>query len=125
MASFVPPTAVLPYLKSGRLRALAYTGATRLAALPDVPTVMESGVPDFEMRAGWHGWFAPAKTPDRIVTRLAAEIAKAVQTPRLRQTFLAGGYEPVRSSPAEFYKFIDSEIKRFREVARIAKIKVD
>ncbi len=124
-AMFVAPNAVIAHIKSGRLRALAYSGASRWPGLPDVPTVMESGVPDFEMRAGWHGWFAPAKTPDRIVTRLATEIAKAVHAPKLRQTFVAGGYEPIGSTPAEFYKLIESDLKRIAEINRVAKIKMD
>jgi tripartite-type tricarboxylate transporter receptor subunit TctC len=122
---FIPPSTVLQYIKSGRLRALAYSGTTRLAALPDVPTVVESGVPDFVMRSGWHGWFAPAKTPDRIVQRLATEITKAVKAPKLRETFKAGGYEAIGSTPAEFYKTIDSEMKRLSEVVRVANIKVE
>jgi tripartite-type tricarboxylate transporter receptor subunit TctC len=122
---FVAPNAVVEHVKSGRLRALAYSGASRWPGLPDIPTVSEAGVPDFEMRAGWHGWFAPARTPDRIVARLAAEIAKAVQRPKLRQTFIAGGYEPIGSTPAEFYRLIDSELKRIAEIARVAKIRME
>jgi tripartite-type tricarboxylate transporter receptor subunit TctC len=122
---FIAPTAVVSHIKSGRLRALAYSRTTRWPGMPEIPTVIESGVPDFEMRAGWHGWFAPARTPERIVNRLAAEIGKAIQSPKLRESFIAGGYEPIGSSPAEFYKLIDSELKRIADIARAAKIKVE
>ena len=122
---FVAPTSVIAHIQAGKLRSLAYSGATRWPGLADVPTVMEAGVPNFEMRAGWHGWFAPAKTPDRIVAKLATEIAKAVRAPKLRQIFAAGGYEPIGSTPAEFYKLIDAELKRIAEIARVAKIKME
>ena len=89
-----PAVAVgMPQIKGGRLRAIGFTGAHRLAVLPDVPTVAET-VPGYVFDAGWHAWFAPAGTPAAIVNRLHAEVVKALETPRLREFFAAGGYDP-------------------------------
>jgi tripartite-type tricarboxylate transporter receptor subunit TctC len=119
---FMPPTVALSLIKAGRLRALGYTGATRWAPLPDVPTISESGVPGFVLRGGWHGWFAPARTPAAIVERIYAEVKKALQVPKVREYVLAGGYEPEGSSPAEFRKFVRAEWERYAEMVRAAKI---
>jgi len=113
----------LPYVKSGRLRALGFTGATRFASLPDVPTINEGGLPGFFYDTGWHAWFAPAKTPAAIVKRVHAEIRKAVQEPKLKDYFIAGGYDPRADAPAEFQKTFRADIKRYAEIVAVAKIK--
>src|SRR5688572_18194814 len=112
----------IPHVKSGKLRALGFTGASRLASLPEVPTIDESGVPGFLYDSGWHGLFAPAGTPAAIVNRLHAEIVKAVQEPRLRDYLVAGGYEPKADPPTEFRKIVRADIKRYGELVRAAKI---
>ena len=76
-ATFVPATASLQFVKAGRLKAVAFTGAARFAALPQVPTLTESGVTNMELTGSWHGWFAPAKTPAAIIERLHQEIGRA------------------------------------------------
>jgi tripartite-type tricarboxylate transporter receptor subunit TctC len=112
----------IPHVKAGRLRALGFTGASRLASLPDVPTISEGGLPGFIYDTGWHAWFAPAKTPAAIVNKLQTEIHKAVQEPKLQEFFISGGYEPKGDSPAEFQKTFRADIKRYAEIVRAAKI---
>jgi tripartite-type tricarboxylate transporter receptor subunit TctC len=120
--SFPSATVSLSYVKSGRLRALAFTGASRLASLPDVPTVAESGLPGFVFDTGWHAWFAPAKMPAAIVNKLHAEIYKAVREPKLQDIFVAGGYESAAGSPADFEKTFRADIKRYAEIIQAARI---
>jgi tripartite-type tricarboxylate transporter receptor subunit TctC len=120
--SVVPPIIGIPHFKAERLRPLAYSGAKRLGALPDVPTISEAGLAGFSIDTGWHAWFAPAKTPDAIVQRLYGAIHKAVQLPKVREYLLSGGYFPVADPPAVFQKNFPDDIKRWGEIARIAKI---
>ena len=119
---FAPPLVALQHVRNGRLRALAYSGARRLEALPDVPTIAEAALPGFQMSSGWHAWFAPAGTPDTIVNKLYLELHRALQQPKLREFFLSAGYEPVADPPATFQKAFKADIPRWAEIARIAKI---
>jgi tripartite-type tricarboxylate transporter receptor subunit TctC len=112
----------IPHLKSGRLRPLGYSGAKRLAAIPDVPTIAEAGLPGFSQDTGWHGWFGPAKMPPAIVSRVHAAVEKAVNTPSVRDFLQAGGYEPVADPPAVFQKNFPADVKRWGELARLAKV---
>jgi tripartite-type tricarboxylate transporter receptor subunit TctC len=118
----VPPLTATPHVRAERLRALGYSGAKRLETMPDLPTIGEAGLPGFQLDTGWHAWFAPAKTPDRIVNRIYDAIHKAVQTPRVRDVFLAAGYQPVADPPAVFQKNVPLDIKRWGEIVRLAKI---
>ena len=93
-----------------------------MAALPDVPTISESGLPGFVFDTGWHAWFAPAKTPVAIINRIHAEVGRALQDPKLREYFLTGGYVPAGASPAEFRKTFIGDIKRYAEIVRAANI---
>ena len=111
-----------PHFKSGKLKALGFSGASRLAALPDVPTIAEAGLPDFHYDSGWHGLFAPAKTPAAIVDRLYAEAAKAVQEPKLKELLLAGGYEPRADPPAQFAKVFKADIRKYGDIVKAARI---
>src|SRR6188474_359484 len=91
-------SSVLPHIKSGKLKALAQTGAKRSPALPDVPTIAEQGFPKFEATA-WYGVHAPAKTPKAIVSRLNAEIVKALKLPDVRERLTSLGFEIEGSTP--------------------------
>jgi len=115
-----PPA--VPQVKAGRVRALGYSGASRLDALPDVPTISEAGLEGFRQDTGWHGLFAPAKTPMAMLVKLHAEIHKALENPKLREFYLGNGYNPVGEPPAQFQKTVRADLKRWGEVARLAKI---
>ena len=120
---FIPPTIAIQQVKAGKARALGFSGVSRWQVLPEVPTIAEAGVPGFHMEAGWHGWFAPARTPGDIIAKLNAEIRRALQVPQVREFIVAGGYEPVGNSPTEFRQFVYSDIKRYAEIVRAANIK--
>lgn len=113
---------VLPHVRSGKLRALAVTSAKRAPALPEVPTVQESGVKNFEVTL-WLAVFAPAKTPRVMVERLNKEFTTAIATPQVRDALLIQGLQPETTTSAGFAKYLDTEISKWREVARKANLK--
>ncbi|HWF96541.1 MAG TPA: tripartite tricarboxylate transporter substrate binding protein [Xanthobacteraceae bacterium] len=117
----VPLATSLPLIAAGRLRALAVTSARRAAALPDVPTIAESGVAGFAS-SSWQGFFVAARTPRDIVEVIQRETAKALQSPDMRARLSALSYEPVGSTPAEFDAFFKSELRRFADVVKQAHI---
>ena len=106
---------VSPFSQSGDARALAITGAERMASIPAVPTAAEAGIKDFVV-LGWQGISAPAGTPNDIVFRLEAEIGKALSTPRLRDQLTAQGTFPAFQPSAEFTAFIAAEQARWKEI---------
>jgi tripartite-type tricarboxylate transporter receptor subunit TctC len=112
----------IPQVKSGKVRALGFTGAKRLSSLPEVPTIAEAGLPGYLADAGWHAVFAPAKTPMAYAGRMHAAIRKALDVPQVRDHFLNGGYEPQGAPPAEWAKLFRQDLKRYAEICRIAKI---
>lgn len=114
----------LPQVQGGKLKALAVTSGKRVAALPDVPTIAESGVPGYEYW-GWMGVCVPAGTPRDIVVRLNAEIGKILNTPEARDWFAAQGAQPIIESPEEFSTFIKAEHARWGVVIREFGIKGD
>lgn len=114
----------LPYVKAGRLRAMAVSSAKRSVVLPELPTIAESGVPDF-VTTTWHGWLAPAGTPVPIVNKLNAELSRAARAPDVAERLAADGGEPVGGSPERFAQHIASEIARWRKVVQAANIKVE
>lgn len=118
----VPPLIAAPHVKSERLRALGYSGAKRLDTMPDVPTIAEAGLTGFQIDTGWHAWFAPAKTSDKIINQVYGAITKSLQLPKLRDYLLAGGYQPTADPPAQFQKNVQADIKRWGEIVRLAKI---
>ena len=118
----VPPVIAIPHLKAGRLRPLGYSGAKRLPAIAEVPTIGET-LPGFQQDSGWHAWFAPAKTPAPVIARIYAAIQKSLQVPTVRDFLLAGGYQPTADPPAEFQKNFQNDLKRWGELVRLAKIK--
>ena len=100
----------LPHVRSGALKPMATLSATRIAALPDVPTVREMGLPNMEMR-GWNGFFAPARTPDAVIARLNGEIVKAARQPDVQSRMAEVGAEAVGSTPQELAQVVREQVK--------------
>ncbi len=120
--AFQTPSSVIPLIKSGKLKALGFSGEKRLPALPEIPTVAEAGVPGYAYDVAWHGWFAPARTPPAILNRLHAEVRKALQDPKLVAYFRDGGFEPQADPPAEFARIFRADIRRYAEIVKAAGI---
>ena len=118
------PVNLIPNIKSGRIRGLAFTGEKRVAALPGVPTFTEAGLPSFDA-TNWNGVLAPAGTPKPIIDKLSAELRRIVALPEVRERLLAQGQEPWTSTPEQFSTLLRSEVKRFAEVVRTAGIKME
>jgi tripartite-type tricarboxylate transporter receptor subunit TctC len=110
-------SSVMPHIKSGKLRPLVQTGEKRSPALPDVPTIAESGFPKFEATA-WYGVHAPAKTPKSVVNRLNAEFLKALKLPDVRERLGSLGFEIVGSTPEHYGSYIKSEIRKWEKVVK-------
>ena len=115
---------VLALLRAGRLKPLAVSTRERAAALPDVPTVIESGIRNYEV-VGWFGIMAPAATPPAVVNLLSSEIAKAMATPAIRERAVQDGATPVGSTPEEFERFLRAEIARWTPIIHNAGIMID
>lgn len=113
-----------PFVKSGKLRALAVTTAKRSQSVPDLPTVSESGVPGFDAMP-WLGLVAPAGTPPAVVDRLHREVVEILKEPEMRERFKGWGLDIVGNSPTEFGAFIRRDIDQWAKVIRGAKIKAD
>ena len=107
----------LPLVKSGKLRALAQTGAKRSQAVPDLPTIGESGLPGYEV-AGWFGLFAPAGTPRDIVMKLSSEVTLVLNLPDVKERYALLGAAPGPGNPEEFARFQVSEIAKWAKVIR-------
>src|SRR4051812_37503272 len=119
MVSNIPSSK--PHIDKGALRALAVTSRQRSPALPDVPTMSDEGVKDYEV-LNWFGMFAPAGTPKEIVDRLAAEAAVMFTDPKTRDMLTGEGADPIASTPADFAAFVRAEIKKWDEVGKAANI---
>ena len=115
-------TTVVPYVKEKKLVALGVTGAQRSEALPDVPTIAESGIPGYEVTA-WNALFAPAGTPAPIVNRLNALVRKAMEQPDAKSAMDAQGLDTSLSSPAELGALVKSELVKWAKVIKAAGIK--
>jgi tripartite-type tricarboxylate transporter receptor subunit TctC len=112
---------VVPNVKAGKLRALAVTGTARLAAMPDVPTAAEAGLPGYEA-VGWMGVYGPRGTPPAIVNKLAAEIAKVMAAPDVREKLAALGFQAATDTPAQFDAYLRAEQTKWAKVARDANV---
>jgi len=121
---FIGIPAAAPHIKAGKLRALALVAPQRSGALPEVPTVAEAGLPDFEVTT-WYGILAPAGTPRGIINRLNAELVKVMHAPELKEKLAATGTEPLTSTPDEFAAYIRKEIAKWGDVIRKAGVKAD
>jgi tripartite-type tricarboxylate transporter receptor subunit TctC len=117
-----PPA--MPHIRSGSLRALAVTTARRAASLPDLPTMAEAGVPDFEFTSWW-GVFGPANLPRDIAQRLSQELAKVLRLPDVKATLASFSADPVGNTPEEFAAIVGSEVAKFDRVVKAANIRLD
>ena len=115
---------LLPHVKAGTLRAIAITSSKRSPALPDLPTMSESGVPGFEITA-WFGVMAPGTTPPSLVQKISADVQRVTALPEIRDRILADASEPVGNRPEEYAAFIQSEVAKWRGVIRQANMKPD
>lgn len=115
---------ILPLVRNGQLRALAVSSAKRIAAAPELPTVAESGLPDFDVVA-WFGLFAPAGTPKPIIDRLSAETRAALTAPEVRQLLVDLGAEPLGSTPETFAGYVKEEFERWGKLSKEADIRID
>jgi tripartite-type tricarboxylate transporter receptor subunit TctC len=114
----------MPHVGSGRVRMIAVTGSRREAAVPNVPTFSESGVPGYEVTS-WFGLFAPAKTPPDVIGKLHAEVARIVAQPETVKHFDNAGLAAASSTPAEFSALVRREIDKWTKVVKAAGIKAD
>lgn len=122
MFSNLPPA--MPMVKDGRARALAVTSPTRVAWLPELPTVAEEGMPGYDVSV-WFGVFAPAGTPEKVVDRLANEFASAMDDPGVKGKLTSQGFVVRTLKPAEFGTFVRSEIAKWAKVVKASGAKVE
>lgn len=121
---FTSIPSMMPYIKSGRLKALAVGSATRSAALPDVPTIAESGVPGYEYTT-WYGIFAPLGTPAPVIAKLNAGIGQALRSPDLIQRLASQGAEPAPGAPEGLAKHLRNESARWARIIKSAGIRIE
>jgi tripartite-type tricarboxylate transporter receptor subunit TctC len=116
---FANITAAVPHLKTGRLRALATSGEARSLALPQLPTVAESGVPGYAVTS-WFGVLAPARTPPELITRLNTVLTQAMSARDMRDKLAAEGAEPAPTTPAAFGRYLTHEVAIWAKVVKAA-----
>ncbi|MDP3799523.1 MAG: tripartite tricarboxylate transporter substrate binding protein [Polaromonas sp.] len=121
---FAPIVAVLPHVKSGRLRALAVTSAARSAAAPELPTLAESGLAGYDI-SSWFGLFVPARTPAPVVDRLYRETSRILKSQDVIERFAKEGAEPVGSTPVHFNAYVRQEFVKYTKVIKDNGIKSD
>jgi tripartite-type tricarboxylate transporter receptor subunit TctC len=117
-------TTMAPYVQAGRVRALGTTGRSRSGVLPDVPTVAEAGVPGYDATI-WLGIMAPANTPKPIVDKLNGEINKMLARADIKEMWEKQGAEPMAMSPAEFDKYLRTDIEKWAHVVKVSGAKID
>ena len=115
---------VLPHIRAGKLRPLAVSGSTRLAALPDVPTFAEAGLPGYEIRI-WNAVLAPMATPQNLVSLLNAEINRSMATAEVKERVVAGGMERLDLTSAQFSELLRTDMEKYAQVIRTADVKLE
>jgi tripartite-type tricarboxylate transporter receptor subunit TctC len=114
----------VPFVRNGRLRALGVTSAKRSAAVPDIPTIAESGLPGYEQSA-WHGLFAPAATPQTILSKLQNEVVRIISLPDMVERFTAQGVNVVGSSSEEFALYLKNDVAKYAKLVKAANIPIE
>jgi len=115
---------VTPHVKAGKVKALAVTGTKRSQLMPELPTISESGLPGYDA-SGWYGLFAPAATSKAVIARLNQEAVKTLRMPDVVRTLSSQGAEPVGNTPEAFGAFVKSEIDKWANLVKVAKMKAD
>jgi tripartite-type tricarboxylate transporter receptor subunit TctC len=123
-AFFSPPLVAMPFIKSGRIRAVAVSGETRLPALPQLPTFTEAGLPGFDVKI-WFGALAPAGIPRAIVERFSSEIARILAMPDIKATLGSQGMDPFTTSPEQFAALMNADTAKYAKIIKTANIKLD
>jgi tripartite-type tricarboxylate transporter receptor subunit TctC len=118
------PPVTMAYVKSGRAKAIAVSGKTRLAALPDTPTFDEAGLKGFDA-SGWQGVLVPVRTPPAMIARLSEALVKTLAQPEVREKFALQGLDVASSTPEQFGTFIRAELEKWGKVAKTANIRLD
>jgi tripartite-type tricarboxylate transporter receptor subunit TctC len=121
---FANTLSVMQHVRTGKLRALAVGSPQRIAIAPELPTVAESGFPEFDVNL-WAGVLAPARTPKDIVNKLNRELVRILELPEVKSKFASQGAELTPSTPEQFAQLISVEIERLGKIARVAKMRVD
>jgi tripartite-type tricarboxylate transporter receptor subunit TctC len=121
---FSGPLSALPHIQTGKLRPIAFSGPKRFAGLPDVPTFAEQGLPAYNATF-WFAILAPAGTPKTVVDKLSAQIAKVIEMPDVKETFVSQGIDPWYQSPEQFAALLRSDTARFAQLIKTANIKGD
>lgn len=121
---FADAPSALPFMRTGVIKALAVGNPERSNLAPDLPTISESGVPDYEAYS-WSGLLAPKGTPKEIINKLNADLQTALSNPEIGPSMAAAGAEPMQSTPEEFAEFLDNEIKKWGQIIQQANIKVE
>jgi tripartite-type tricarboxylate transporter receptor subunit TctC len=114
----------LPFVQSGKLRALGVTTAKRTTAAPEIPTIAEAGLPGYEQSA-WHGLLVPTGAPDAVIAKLNAEVNRLLRSPDAVERFKVQGFDVIGGSPADFTAFIRQDVAKYAKLVKTAGIKID
>jgi tripartite-type tricarboxylate transporter receptor subunit TctC len=121
---FGEPATIIQHVKSGKMKAIAVTSAKRALAMPDLPTVQETGIKGYDVTS-WNGMLAPAATPVEIIRRYNGEFNRLISSPEMRKRMIDNGYEPTGGPPEKFGELIRSELAKWAPVTKAANIRVD